>query len=115
MLGFDVQLPQNLAEHLHRFQVSTHYQGRKRHTSRMLGFRGKATQVTSVMEEATRGHGGDFRHLELSRRTRYGRNGSPPQGFAASESPLRQKGTEDVITNRQLVDRPRSAGSMYRA
>jgi hypothetical protein len=47
----DVQLLQNLAEHLHGFQVSTHYQGRKRHTSRMLGFRGKRRQVTSVMAE----------------------------------------------------------------
>ena len=41
MLRRDVQLLQNLAEHLHRFQICTHHQGRKRHTPRMLEFRGK--------------------------------------------------------------------------
>ena len=41
MLGLDVQLLKNLAEHLHGFQVSTHYQGRKGHTFTMLEFRGK--------------------------------------------------------------------------
>src|SRR5579862_630522 len=78
MLRIDVQLPQNLAEHLHRFQVSTHYQGRKRHTSRMLGFRGKVRQVTSVIA-GNFSDRGDLRHLELRPGSRYRRNGSPPQ------------------------------------
>ncbi len=49
MLRRNVQLPQNLAEHLDRFQICTHHQGRKRHTSGMLEFRGKRRQVTSVI------------------------------------------------------------------
>src|SRR5712664_1054651 len=49
MRRFDVQLEKNLAEHLNGLQISTHYQGRKRHTSRMLGFGGKLRQVTSVI------------------------------------------------------------------
>ena len=44
----------------------------------MLEFRGKARQVTSVIEVNFAG-GGDLRHLELDPGSRYGRNGSPPQ------------------------------------